>query len=88
MTGQRTINFVEGEGISIQAGPSVDGDAWNVEIATTVTDSSDGGAVEWEDTGVSGTSTKWLPLTTTDAAGDDMLVFDADHSLIPTFVPF
>jgi hypothetical protein len=28
----------------------------------------------------------WLPLTTT-VAGDDVLVFDADHSLIPTLIP-
>jgi hypothetical protein len=29
----------------------------------------------------------WMPLTTT-VGGDDVLVFDADHSLIPTLVPF
>ena len=29
----------------------------------------------------------WLPLTTT-VAGDDVLVFDADYSLIPTFITF
>jgi hypothetical protein len=85
---EHTINFVEGEGISIQAGLTVDGQAWDVEIASTVTASGGGGDVEWEDTGTSGTTSKWLPLTTTDAAGDDVLVFDADHSLIPTFVPF
>jgi hypothetical protein len=28
----------------------------------------------------------WMPLTTT-VAGDDVLVFDADHSLIPTLIP-
>jgi len=28
----------------------------------------------------------WMPLTTT-VGGDDILVFDADHSLIPTLVP-
>jgi hypothetical protein len=29
----------------------------------------------------------WLPLTTT-VGGDDVLVFDASHQLIPTFAPF
>jgi hypothetical protein len=29
----------------------------------------------------------WMPLTST-VGGDDVLVFDADHSLIPTLVPF
>jgi hypothetical protein len=28
----------------------------------------------------------WMPLTTT-TGGDDVLVFDADHSLIPTLIP-
>ncbi len=29
----------------------------------------------------------WMPLTST-VSGDDVLVFDADHSLIPTLIPF
>jgi hypothetical protein len=29
----------------------------------------------------------WLPLSTTDSSGDDVLVYDTDHSLIPTLVP-
>lgn len=28
----------------------------------------------------------WMPLTTT-VGGDDVLVFDAGHSLIPTLIP-
>ena len=35
-----------------------------------------------------GPSTVWLPLSTTNANGDDVLVYDDDHSLIPTLVPF
>lgn len=45
----------------------------------TVTLSSSGGDPA-DDTHV------WMPLTTT-VGGDDVLVFDADHSLIPTLVP-
>jgi hypothetical protein len=30
----------------------------------------------------------WLPLTTTNSSGDDVLVYDADHSLIPTLIVF
>lgn len=30
----------------------------------------------------------WLPLSTTNSSGDDVLVFDDDHSLVPTLVPF
>jgi len=33
---EHTINFVEGEGIAIQAGATVDGQAWTVEIANTI----------------------------------------------------
>jgi hypothetical protein len=29
----------------------------------------------------------WMPLTTT-VAGDDVLVYDANHGLVPTYVPF
>ena len=29
----------------------------------------------------------WLPLTTTNSSGDDVLVFDASHQLIPTLTP-
>ena len=29
----------------------------------------------------------WMPLTTTLPGGDDVLVYDADHSLIPTLIP-
>jgi hypothetical protein len=32
-------------------------------------------------------SAGWMPLTTT-VAGDDVLVYDANHSLIPTWTPF
>jgi hypothetical protein len=28
-----------------------------------------------------------MPLTTTLPGGDDVLVYDADHSLIPTLIP-
>jgi hypothetical protein len=47
-----------------------------IQIAATAT----GGA------GVHDTAC-WMPLTTT-VAGDDVLVYDANHSLIPTLIPF
>lgn len=33
-------------------------------------------------------TTVWMPLTTTNSAGDDVLVFDASDQLIPTLTPF
>jgi hypothetical protein len=45
------------------------------------TPSGGGGGSPASDTAV------WMPLTTT-LAGDDVLVFDADHSLIPTLIAF
>jgi hypothetical protein len=78
-----TLNFVEGEGISIQTGPNPgDPDTVDVEIASTlvIPDTPAGGGDPADDTAV------WMPLTTT-LAGDDVLVFDADHSLIPTLTP-
>lgn len=49
--------------------------------------SSAAGGVAWEDPADPSSDTKvWMPLTTT-VAGDDVLVFDADHSLIPTLTP-
>jgi hypothetical protein len=107
--GEHVINFVEGEGISIQAAESVDSEKWDVEIASTVT----GGAADAADVAITdaggyytatdvegalqelaatppgdpAADTKvWMPLTTT-VAGDDVLVFDADHSLVPTLIP-
>jgi hypothetical protein len=53
---------------------------------------SDGTAwTAWATGGAGGGATPsdsacWLPLTTT-VAGDDVLVFDAGHSLIPTLIP-
>lgn len=71
-----TLNFVEGEGISIQTGPNPgDPDTLDIEIASTVTAAAE----------VTVGTQVWLPLTTT-LAGDDVVVFDADHSLIPTLV--
>jgi hypothetical protein len=42
----------------------------------------------WQTPPGGGAGGSWLPLTTTNSSGDDVLVFDADHSLIPTLVPF
>ena len=76
-----TLNFVEGEGISIQTGPNpADDTIVDIEIATTLEIPDPVTADPADDTQV------WLPLTTT-VAGDDVLVYDADHSLIPTLIP-
>lgn len=54
-----------------------------------VADSGETLGVKWEDASVSPADDTlvWMPLTTT-VGGDDVLVFDADHSLIPTLIPF
>jgi hypothetical protein len=108
--GEHVINFVEGDGISIQASESVDSEQWDVEIASTVTGAAaDAADVSIDDAGGYYTATDvegalqelgatppgdpaadtkvWMPLTTTITGGDDVLVFDADHSLIPTLIP-
>jgi hypothetical protein len=123
-----TLNFVEGEGISVQTGPNPgDPAVLDVEIANTVgglldakgdlltatdtdlaarlpvgadgqvltADSTADTGIAWADPaggggggGASPADTAcWLPLTST-VSGDDVLVFDADHSLIPTLVSF
>jgi hypothetical protein len=67
--------------------PLTDAEIGNhLEIATTP--GGGGGGVVWEDVGVTAATSRFLPLTTTNTAGDDVLVFDDDHSLVPTAVPF
>lgn len=62
-------------------GTSVDGLVLTTEGGEFVLAEPTGGGASPSDTAA------WMPLTTT-VAGDDVLVFDADHSLIPTLVPF
>jgi hypothetical protein len=80
---EHIINFVEGEGISIQSQESADGEMWDVEIAA-IPDEDDeaeaGGGDPTLDTVV------WMPLTTV-VGGNPELVWGADDSLIPTLIP-
>jgi len=59
---------------------------------TLVADSSQPTGLRWATAPAGGGASPadtaaWLPLTTT-VGGDDVLVFDADHSLVPTLIPF
>jgi hypothetical protein len=77
----------------IDIGPATVGDVMTVDdtglaVWQAPSGGSGGGDIIWEDVGVTVAASRYLPLTTTNAAGDDVLVFDADHSLIPTAVPF
>lgn len=69
------INFIEGANVTIATADNSGLEAVDVTISSV-----SGGATP-SDTSV------WMPLTTT-VGGDDVLVFDADHSLIPTLIPF
>ena len=113
-----TLNFVEGEGISVQTGHDPgDPTVLDIEIAATIgglldakgdlltaigldlparlpvgtdgqlltADSSADAGIAWSDPAPA--AVVWLPLSST-VAGDDVLVYDAGHSLIPTSVPF
>jgi len=91
-----TVLTSDGSGGTTWAFPTtkVDGTRYD-EILTgtnlTSTDNSDGTVtLDAAATGGGGAapddSACWMPLTST-VAGDDVLVFDADHSLIPTLVP-
>lgn len=71
-------NYIEGAGIDITLSDNPTLNAVNVQIAATG-GGGGGGGDPAADTAV------WMPLTTT-VGGDDVLVFDADHSLIPTLV--
>ena len=97
---EHSINFVEGEGISIQAGQHVDSTQWNVEIANMIygltgTDGqvltiTAGGELAWADAPAGGDPAAdtlvWMPLTTV-SGGVPELVWEADDSLVPTLVP-
>jgi hypothetical protein len=76
--GEHVINFVEGDGISIQAGQSVDEEKWDVEIACTVTAADDAPfdpatATTW-----------WVPLFD---SPDGTAVLDTDDAVILTLIP-
>jgi len=73
-----TLNFVEGTGIAVQAGPNpADADVTDVEISSTleIPDAAPpfdpATATSW-----------WMPL----ADSDGLLVLDSDGALIPTLI--
>jgi hypothetical protein len=95
--GEHVINFVEGEGISIQAAESANGEMWDVEIASTVTGAADAADVSIADAGGYYTATNvedalqeiaaagvWIPLFD---SPDGTAVLDTDHAVILTLVP-
>lgn len=96
-----TLNFVEGEGISVQlsANPGGDTDVLDVEISSLVpepgadgqvltSDSTDPAGMRWADPDGSPADDPavWMPLTTV-VAGVPELVWDGDDNLIPTLTP-
>lgn len=71
-----TLNFVEGDGISVQTGPNP-GDplTLDIEIASTVTATAGGADVS--------TATRWwMPLVDSDGT----CVLDSTGNLIPTLI--
>jgi hypothetical protein len=84
----------DGAGSSVWAYPTkIDGTRYGEILSGTGITSTDNldGTVTLAAAGTGGASpddtASWMPLTTT-VSGDDVLVFDAGHSLIPTLVPF
>jgi hypothetical protein len=76
--GEHVINFVEGDGISIQAVESVDEEKWDVEIACTVTG---GGDAAFDPASA---ATWWVPLFD---SPDGTAVLDTDGAVILTLTP-
>jgi hypothetical protein len=75
-SGRPNLNFIEGANVDITLADNPGLKAVDVTVAVPSVPSDP--ALD---------PAVWMPLTTT-VGGDDVLVFDADDSLVPTLVPF